>query len=166
MRLLHPTLKKNVAKMPAETLLLNLAAGFFGKEGTKMTMTPISMNKDHYYADDPYSFPYIIERLMSGGYLRREVFFLEKTNGRCFFNITADSDKNNFYIDESDAFVKGKITATARKKLIGAVSMTSQISNRRLCVVFSTNDAVYCEPDGSKSESTDIPSGGVLFVPS
>ena len=43
-----------------------------------MTMTPISMNKDHYCADDPNAFPYIIERLMSGGYLRREVFFLEK----------------------------------------------------------------------------------------
>ena len=130
-----------------------------------MTMTPISMNKDHYSADDPNPFPYIIERLTSGGYLRREVFFLEKTNGKCFFSIPA-SYENHFYIDELDVFVEGKITDTARKKLIGAVSMTSQISNRRLCVVFSTNDAVYCEPDGSKSESTDIPSGGVLFVPS
>ena len=153
--------------MPEQiTLLLNLAAGFFGKEGTKMTMTPIVMNKDHYCADDPNPFPYIIERLMAGAYLRREVFFLEKTNGRCFFNIPAGFDKNDFYIDELNAFVKGKITASARKKLIGAVSMTSQISNRRLCVVFSTNDAVYCEPDGSKAESTDIPSGGFLLVPS
>jgi hypothetical protein len=124
----------------------------------------IVMNKDHYCADDPNPFPYVIDRLMSGVYLRREVFFLEKTNGRCFFNITADSDKNNFYIDESDALVKGKITATARKKLVGAVSLTSQISNRRMCVVFSANDAVFCEPDGSKAESTDIPSGGVLLV--
>lgn len=130
-----------------------------------MTMTPISTNKDHYYADDPNPFPYIIERLMAAAYLRREAFFLEKTNGRCLFNM-AGADKNNFYIDESNAFVNGKITATARKKLIGAVSQASQIHNRRMSVVFSANDAVYCEPDGSKSESTSIPSGGVLFVPS
>ena len=72
-----------------------------------MTMTPISMNKDHYCADDPNPFPYIIERLMAGAYLRREVFFLKKTNGRCFFNIPADFDKNDFYIDELNAFVTG-----------------------------------------------------------
>ncbi len=130
-----------------------------------MTMTPISMNEDHYYADDPNPFPYVIERLMAGAYLRREVFFLEKIHGKCFFRVSA-SHENHFYISEVDVFVEGKITDTARKKLIGAVSMTSQESNSRLCVVFSTSDAVYCEPDGSKSESTDIPSGGVLFVPS
>ena len=131
-----------------------------------MTMTPISMNKDHYCADDPNPFPYVIDRLMSGVYLRREVFFLEKTNGRCFFNIPAGSDKKNFYIDESNALVKGKISATARKKLIGVVSRESQTNNRRMCVVFSANNAVFCEPDGSKAESTDIPSGGFLLVPS
>jgi len=131
-----------------------------------MTMTPISTNKDHYYDDDRNSFPYIIDRMMAAVYLRREVFFLEKKNGRCFFNIPAGSDKNNFYIDESNAFVNGKITATARKKLIGAVSQASQIHNRRMSVVFSANDAVYCEPDGSKSESTSIPSGGALLIPS
>jgi hypothetical protein len=131
-----------------------------------MTMTPISVNEDHYCTDDPNPFPYIIERLMAAAYLRREVFFLEGTNGRFYFNIPAGSEKHNFYIDESDAFVKGKITATARKKLVGAVSLTSQISNRRMCVVFSANDAVFCEPDGSKAESTNIPSGGVLLVPS
>ena len=130
-----------------------------------MTITPISMNEDHYNADEPNPFPYIIERLMGAGYLRREVFFLEKVNGECVFNMPATYE-SHFYIDELDARVEGKITDTARKKLIGAVSNTSQISNRRLCVVFSTNDAVYCEPDGSKAEATDIPSGGVLFVPS
>ena len=130
-----------------------------------MTMTPISMNKDHYSADDPNPFPYIIERLMSGGYLRREVFFLEKTNGKCFFKIPA-SYENHFYIDELDVFVEGKITDTAREKLINIVSNTSQTNNCRMCVVFSTDNAVYCEPDGSKEELTEIPTGGVLFVPS
>jgi hypothetical protein len=131
-----------------------------------MAVTPISIGKDHYCAEDPNSFPYIIDRMMAAAYVRREVFFLEKTDERRFFNIPAGSDKNNFYIDEPNAFVNGKITDTARKKLIGAVSLTSQIHNRRMCVVFSANDAVYCEPDGSKSESTSIPSGGVLLVPS
>ena len=131
-----------------------------------MTMTPISMNKDHYCTDNPNPFPYIIERIMAAVYLRREVFFLEESNGEFYFNIPTGSDKHNFYIDESDAFVNGKITANARKKLIDAVSLTSQISNRRMCVVFSSNDAVFCEPDGSKTESTNIPSGGVLLVPS
>ena len=130
-----------------------------------MTMIPISINEVHYRADDPNPFPYIIERLMGAGYLRREVIFLEERDGEYFFNLP-ESYEDHCFIDEVDVFVEGKITDTARKKLIGAVSKTSQTYNRRLCVVFSTDNAVYCEPDGSKSESTDIPSGGVLFVPS
>jgi len=124
----------------------------------------ISLNVDHYNADDPNPFPYVIERLAATAYLRREVFFLEKRDGECFFNITADSDEHNFYIDESDVHVEGKITDVARKKLINSVSNVCQTSNRRMCAVFSKDDAVYCEPDGSKNELTSIPSGGALFV--
>ena len=129
-----------------------------------MTLDLISIKRDHYCTNDPKAFPYVIDRLMATVYLRREVFFIEKTNERDFFNIPAGSDKKNFYIDESNALVKGKISATARKKLIGVVSRESQTNNRRMCVVFSANNAVFCEPDGSKDESTDIPSGGFLFV--
>ena len=131
-----------------------------------MTMTPISVNEDHYCTDDPNTFPYIIERIMATVYLRREVFFLEETNGEFYFNIPTGSEKRNFYIDESDAIANGEITATARKKLVRAVSLKSQISNRRMCVVFSSIDAVFCEPDGSTAESTNIPRGGVLLVSS
>ena len=128
-------------------------------------MTPISINEVHYRADDPNPFPYIIERVMSGAYLRREVFFLEERDGEYFFNLV-ESHEDHCYIDECDVFVEGKITDTAREKLINIVSNTSQTNNCRMCVVFSTDNAVYCEPDGSKEELTEIPTGGVLFVPS
>ena len=126
------------------------------KKDSDMDVKPVAMNEDHYSKEDANPFPYVIERLMAGVYLRREVFFTEKT--------PMGPSGRDFLIDESKAFTDGKLTPAARKKVIEAVCQATGRVNRRMCAVFAKNEAVYCEPDGTFEESKVIPSGGVLFT--
>jgi hypothetical protein len=122
---------------------------------SEMSVEPVSINEGHYDEDNPNPFPYVVERLMAGVYLRREVFFREKP--------PTESRGRPFYIKEPDAFKDGKLSPAAREKLIDVVCRAAGKVNRRLCAVFSPEEAVYCEPDGTFEESKVIPSGGVLF---
>ena len=126
------------------------------KEDSDMNVKPVAMNEDHYSREDSSPFPYVIERLMAGVYLRREVFFTKKT--------PVGPSGRDFFIDEPEAFADGKLTPAARDKLIEATRRASGKVNRRMCAVFAKDEAVFCEPDGSYAESTDIPSGGLLFA--
>ena len=114
------------------------------------------LDSDHHDNTDGQGFPYVIERFFAGAFLKRSVVFTEMP--------TPDTKKKAFYIDEPEALVRGKLKTAARVKLIDAVSRAARDTNHRMCAVFALREAVYCDPDGSKRESTDIPSGGVLFT--
>ena len=57
------------------------------------------------------------------------------------------------------AFINGKLTKGAREVLIEKVHRISVKERKRICVVFGKHDCVYCEPNGSKKNSTEPPSG-------
>ncbi len=57
------------------------------------------------------------------------------------------------------AFINGKLTKGAREVLIEKVHRISVKERKRICVIFGKHDCVYCEPNGSKKNSTEPPSG-------
>ena len=126
------------------------------KKDSDMNVKPVAMNGDHYCRDDSNPFPYVVERLMAAVYRRREVFF---TNRR-----PPGYTGSDFFINEPEAFTDGRLTPAAREKAIESVSRAAGKVNRRMCVVFAADEAVYCEPNGTYKESTEIPSGGLLFI--
>ena len=115
-----------------------------------------SFNDDHDDKTDENPYPYVIERLMAGVFLKRSVVFAEMP--------PANPKKRAFYIDHPEAYTRGKLKPEARAKLVHVVSHVARDTNHRMSAVFSPREAVYCDPDGSRRESTDIPSGGVLYT--
>jgi hypothetical protein len=53
------------------------------------------------------------------------------------------------------------IPPDVRAKLIAELLVDCKATGLRMCLVFGEGDAVYCNPDGTPSESTCLPSGGV-----
>jgi hypothetical protein len=125
-----------------------------GKRDMKLNLH--SSEGDHYDNTDRKPFPYVIERLFSGVYIKRSVVFTEM--------LPPNLDKRFFYIDEPEALARGKLKSMAREKLVDAVSHAARDTNHQMSAVFSPREAVYCDPDGSRRKSTDIPSGGVLYT--
>ena len=115
-----------------------------------------SLNEDHCDKTDENPYPYVIERFFGGAFLKRSIVFTEMP--------PLNPKKMTFYIDEPEALVRGNLKLEARAKLVDAVSHAARDTNHRMCAVFAPREAVYCDPDGSRRESTDIPSGGVLFT--
>jgi hypothetical protein len=53
------------------------------------------------------------------------------------------------------------IPPDVRAKLVAELLVDCKATGLRMCLVFGEGDAVYCNPDGTSSESTCPPSGGV-----
>ena len=53
------------------------------------------------------------------------------------------------------------IPPDVRARLVADLLVDCKATRLRMCLVFGEGDAVYCNPDGSSSESTSCPSGGV-----
>lgn len=97
-------------------------------------------------------FPYVVIRWMAAVYGRRQV-------GKS----KAESNRSESGYLLHDRFWSDPTTLTEEGKtlLIEMVSEDVVESRFRMCVVFSKEESVYLEPDGSENTSIDPPSGGI-----
>jgi hypothetical protein len=53
------------------------------------------------------------------------------------------------------------IPSDVRTELVADLLVDCKATGLRMCLVFGEGDAVYCNPDGTSTESVSLPSGGV-----
>ena len=98
---------------------------------------------------------------MNGGrsYSKRVIAFVEQetvtpTNPNAFITVICPAP-----------FTDGRLTGQARDALIEVVKHKSNERRIPMCIVFGKDDLLYINPDGTAKQSTEAPSGGVLFTP-
>jgi hypothetical protein len=71
--------------------------------------------------------------------------------------------KSDIMIEEKDPYRNGILKNEVKKAVVKIILYECQRANKRMCVVFSAKECVFCEPDGSTTASKGPPSGGLTI---
>ncbi len=99
-----------------------------------------------------YRFPYIVEETNPKVY---RIYYIGFTGDH-----SPDELKNYVIIGESSPEENGFIKDSVKKNILEVVSSWSKNKDKKLCVVFGPKECVYCDADGTKEDSKEVPSGG------
>lgn len=97
-------------------------------------------------------YPYVVVRWMACVYRRQPVWF----------GLGPDESREVLVVPGPTPSDRANLSPAQREAVIEAAATACQRSAFRQCVVFAPSDAVYVEPDGSRSSEHPPPSGGVL----
>lgn len=103
-------------------------------------------------------YPYLVVRYIPAAYSRCPIEFVEHENVKPNEEVLTLVEPHPF-----DA--EGRITPKCREALMEAVKHEARRRRFRMCIVFGERDALYIEPDGKVSQSSDPPSGGLDLGP-
>ncbi len=100
-----------------------------------------------------YRFPYIVERIAPAVYRVQHIRFVD--------DISGSEKKGELLIEEKSPSANGFIKESVKETILKIVLDWSKRVNRRMSVVFEPKECVNCEPDGTRENSQDVPSGGI-----
>jgi|GEM_PF-2323780 len=100
-------------------------------------------------------YPYIVIRYYATVYRNKPVEFVK--------NEIVASNPKAIQIVNPEPYISGELTQQARDSVIGVSLYIVKSKGFRACVVFSEDDCVYCEADGSTKQSSNPPTGNLNF---